>query len=62
MATGTQHKCNMCGATFSTKEALMEHAKTHTMAGAQHKCNACGATFKSQSELMEHAKTHQKKP
>jgi uncharacterized C2H2 Zn-finger protein len=58
-------KCEACGQTFETKQALMEHGKVHMPQAAspetQHvhqlfKCDACGMAFHSQAELAEHAK------
>jgi DNA-directed RNA polymerase subunit RPC12/RpoP len=59
MATVGEYKCETCGASFSAREGLMEHAKVHSAAAAQFKCATCGMTFKTQAELMEHAKIHQ---
>jgi uncharacterized C2H2 Zn-finger protein len=59
---GSGFNCPTCGATFSSKEELMEHNKVHmssTPPQQQLKCPACGATFSTQQELMEHnAKAH----
>jgi DNA-directed RNA polymerase subunit RPC12/RpoP len=57
MATVGQYKCETCGASFFTRDELMEHAKVHS-AAAQYKCPTCGMAFKTQAELMEHAKVH----
>jgi DNA-directed RNA polymerase subunit RPC12/RpoP len=58
MATVGQYKCETCGASFPTRDELMEHAKIHSAAAAQYKCPTCGMTFKAQAELLEHAKIH----
>ncbi|OLE89011.1 MAG: hypothetical protein AUF79_12640 [Crenarchaeota archaeon 13_1_20CM_2_51_8] len=59
MATVGQYKCETCGASFSAREELMEHAKVHSAtAAAQYKCPTCGLTFKTQAELIEHGKIH----
>ncbi len=48
------YKCDTCGASFDSKEELMEHSEVHLKAQGQFKCPTCGATFGSQAELMEH--------
>lgn len=57
----TSYKCPTCGATFGTKDELMQHGKAHMSSKQQQefKCPACGATFATQRELMDHkAKAH----
>ena len=54
-------KCPTCGASFGTKEELMQHGKAHMSSTPKQefKCPACGATFATQQELMDHnAKDH----
>jgi uncharacterized C2H2 Zn-finger protein len=54
-------KCPTCGASFSTKDELMQHGKIHMSSAPKQefKCPACGMTFASQQELMDHkAKAH----
>jgi DNA-directed RNA polymerase subunit RPC12/RpoP len=50
------YKCEMCGATFGSKEEIMNHGKMHMKSGhpqqQNFKCSACGASFNSQQELM----------
>jgi DNA-directed RNA polymerase subunit RPC12/RpoP len=56
---GQAYKCESCGASFASKEELMNHGKMHLRSATeqqQYKCSACGAGFNSQSELMEHSK------
>ncbi|MDG6922358.1 MAG: C2H2-type zinc finger protein, partial [Nitrososphaerota archaeon] len=54
------YKCELCGATFQSKEELKNHGKMHMKSGQPQqqsfKCSACGASFTSQQELMDHAK------
>lgn len=51
-------KCPTCGASFSSKDELMQHGKVHTSSQPKQefKCQSCGATFSTQQELMEHSK------
>ena len=49
-------RCETCGATFATKEELMEHNETHRANVESFKCQACGATFGSRQLLEEHIK------
>jgi NADH:quinone reductase (non-electrogenic) len=51
-------KCPTCGASFGSKEELMQHGKVHMSSkpAQEYKCQACGATFSTQQELMEHNK------
>jgi uncharacterized C2H2 Zn-finger protein len=58
MATVGQYKCETCGASFFTRDELMEHAKLHSESKAQFKCPTCGMSFKTQAELMEHARVN----
>ncbi len=60
MSTIGQYKCEACGASFNTKEELMQHGKMHSKNVAQYKCAACGTSFASQAELMEHGKMDHK--
>ena len=53
----SSYKCPTCGASFGSKEELMQHGKVHMSAPKQEfKCQACGAAFSTQQELMEHGK------
>ena len=58
--SSSSYKCDACGATFGSREELMNHGKMHMKSQQPQqqtfKCNACGATFNSQQELMDHAK------
>ena len=54
-------KCPACGASFSSKDELMQHGKVHMSSkpAQEFKCPACGMTFATQRELMDHkAKAH----
>ena len=54
-------KCPSCGASFGSKEELMQHGRAHmsTKPAQEFKCPACGATFATQQLLMDHkAKAH----
>ena len=54
-------KCPTCGASFSSKDELVQHGKIHmsNTPKQEYKCPACGMTFASQQELMDHkAKAH----
>lgn len=57
---GSSFKCPTCGASFSSKDELMQHGKVHMSAPKQEfKCPACGMSFSTQQELMDHkAKAH----
>lgn len=54
-------KCPTCGASFGSKEELMQHSNVHMSSTPKQefRCPACGATFASQQGLMDHnAKSH----
>jgi DNA-directed RNA polymerase subunit RPC12/RpoP len=49
-----QYKCEACGATFNSEEALERHNR---MLHSQHKCLFCGEAFTSETELEAHNRT-----
>lgn len=55
---GASFSCPACGASFSSKDELMQHGKVHMSSTPKQefKCPACGAAFSTQQELMEHGK------
>lgn len=55
---GASLRCPTCGASFGTREELMQHGKVHMSSTPVQgfKCQACGTAFSSQQELMEHGK------
>ncbi|XP_066987501.1 zinc finger protein 480-like [Macrobrachium rosenbergii] len=55
--------CDLCGRTFSRKEALQRHqAKVHRISYGTHQCAKCGQTFLHTSLLMEHIRAHRGYP
>ncbi len=52
------YRCEECGAVFSSREAVMEHARVHLKSESRYKCVTCGAIFNTEAEMSEHAKTH----
>ncbi|XP_068207947.1 uncharacterized protein [Palaemon carinicauda] len=55
--------CDLCGRTFSRKEALQRHqAKVHRVSYGTHQCAKCGQTFLHTSLLMEHIRAHRGYP
>uniref|UniRef100_A0A182QWP8 C2H2-type domain-containing protein n=1 Tax=Anopheles farauti TaxID=69004 RepID=A0A182QWP8_9DIPT len=47
--------CPKCALTFSTKQLLAQHMKTHTNQRS-HTCNICGFTFNAHTHLNRHMK------
>jgi uncharacterized C2H2 Zn-finger protein len=52
------YRCEECGAVFSSREAVMEHARAHVEPESRFKCISCGAIFRTEAEMADHAKTH----
>jgi DNA-directed RNA polymerase subunit RPC12/RpoP len=46
-----QYRCEECGTTFDSREALEQHNRTMH---SRYTCEACGQTFNSESELETH--------
>lgn len=48
------YKCEMCSSTFTWKDNLQPHIKTHKVRRAQ--CKLCNLSFKYNSALKRHEK------
>nr|XP_014343981.1 PREDICTED: zinc finger protein 470-like isoform X2 [Latimeria chalumnae] len=50
-------KCERCSKTFSRKQFLIQHARTHT-GEKPYACSVCGKAFSEKSNMNEHLRTH----
>lgn len=48
-----EFRCDECGLTLATKEALEEHNR---LFHSRYTCEACGAVVTSESDLAEHTR------
>uniref|UniRef100_A0ACB8FWU6 Uncharacterized protein n=1 Tax=Sphaerodactylus townsendi TaxID=933632 RepID=A0ACB8FWU6_9SAUR len=50
--------CTKCGESFSWKESLQVHQRTHTAQDGSHACHVCGKTFSRHGNLLTHQRLH----
>ena len=58
LLSSKSYRCDECGATFSNREALMEHSRMHIKSESRYRCTTCGAMFNTEAEMNEHTKVH----
>ena len=56
--SGTEFRCTVCSASFTSTTALKRHSRSHVSGGHNYTCHLCPYTSLDKSTLVRHLRTH----